>query len=57
MRDHGRRSAHARLVVLQCVMEVAPCVSPTANLHQPAFRIGEKAVVNNIGIGLRVPLL
>src|SRR5277367_6520062 len=35
-------------------MEVTPGVRPTRHLHQPAFGIGEKAVVSHIGIGLQI---
>src|SRR5882724_3977566 len=35
-------------------MEVTPGVRPTGHLHQPAFGIGEKAVVSHIGIGLQI---
>ena len=51
MRDHRQHSAHARLSVLQRIMKMTPRMRPAADLHQSALRVGEKAVVNDIGIG------
>src|SRR5580704_1686938 len=33
---------------------MAPRMRPTGNLHQSALRVGEKAVVRHIGIGLQI---